>query len=429
MKKYPKKLVINSAITAATIVTTSTAGAAGFALREQSAYGQGSSFAGIAAGGAISTSFWNPANTGEVEGSEVEGMISIIAAETEVETTGASNFIYAALNETGDVSGTTVIPAFYYAKEIDDKFSWGISLTVPYGTSTEADRGSRSQYVSLNAEAKSININPTVAYQLTDNLSLGLGLMFQKLDLELSRAIPIGAAAGRFSAADPVLRIEGDGTSVGATIGLTYKDKYNAFGVGYRSSLDHDIDGSFSVAQLGINAGATLDIKTPATITLGYKRQLTDKFNLGLTLERTEWSSVGTLPVLSSATGGIITLSGNPIAVPLNYQDTSYYSIGGEYKYSESTTLRAGIGLDETTVSDTTRTTQLPDNDRIWLSFGFSKKLKSGLDVDFGYTYVSLDEEAVVNIGPGHSSFVGLPYTGQSDPTVHIFSLGVSKTF
>ena len=36
--------------------------AGGFAIREQSAYGQGSSFAGIAAGGSLSSMFWNPAN-------------------------------------------------------------------------------------------------------------------------------------------------------------------------------------------------------------------------------------------------------------------------------------------------------------------------------------------------------------------------------
>lgn len=428
MKNHPRKIVITSVFTVTTILTTSIVNAAGFALREQSAYGQGSSFAGVAAGGAISTAFWNPANTAEVEGTEVEGMISLISAKSEIDTTGASNIIYGSLNETGDISGDSVIPAFYYAHEIDDKFSWGVSLTVPYGTSTEADRGSRSQYVSLNAEASSVNLNPTFAYQITKNTSLGIGLMFQKLDLELSRALPVGAAVGRFSANDPVLKIEGDGTALGGTLGFTYKDEKNAFGIGYRSSLDHDIEGSLKVADLGINADAEVDIKTPSSITLGYKRQLTDKFNLGLTIERVEWSSVGTLPIISAVTGKVITIGGSAVAVPLNYEDTSYYSIGGEYAHSSTMTYRAGIGLDQTTVTDSTRTTQLPDNDRIWLSFGLSKKLKSGMRLDLGYTYVSLTKKAEVNIGPGHSSFAGLPYTGESDPEVHLLTVGLSKS-
>jgi hypothetical protein len=43
------------------VVATAQANAGGFAIREQSTYGQGTSFAGIAAGGALSSMFWNPA--------------------------------------------------------------------------------------------------------------------------------------------------------------------------------------------------------------------------------------------------------------------------------------------------------------------------------------------------------------------------------
>jgi long-chain fatty acid transport protein len=39
-----------------------------FAVREQSAYGQGSAFAGMAAGGSLSAMFWNPATLADVEG-------------------------------------------------------------------------------------------------------------------------------------------------------------------------------------------------------------------------------------------------------------------------------------------------------------------------------------------------------------------------
>ncbi len=43
------------------LAATADANAGGLAVREQSAYGQGSSFAGIAAGGDLSGMFWNPA--------------------------------------------------------------------------------------------------------------------------------------------------------------------------------------------------------------------------------------------------------------------------------------------------------------------------------------------------------------------------------
>jgi long-chain fatty acid transport protein len=46
---------------AAISIAAADAHAGGFALREQSAAGLGSSFAGVAAGGALSSMFWNPA--------------------------------------------------------------------------------------------------------------------------------------------------------------------------------------------------------------------------------------------------------------------------------------------------------------------------------------------------------------------------------
>jgi len=423
-----KTLLCNSLFASSALVT-SVAGAAGFALKEQSAYGQGSSFAGVAAGGAISTSFWNPANTGEVKGTQVEGMASVISAETDIKTTGTSNYIYGALDDTGDVGGTSVIPAVYFATEATDSLAWGVSLTAPYGSSTEAKQGSKSQYVSLKAESSAMNISPTVSYDVSENTSLGFGLLIQQFDVSLQRALAVGAEAGKFSKNDPTLTIEGDDLGTGYTAGITHKAGNSSFGLGYRSSIKHELDGSLTAAALGVNAGVTLDLETPSSLTLGAKHQVTDKLNLGLTLEQVDWSSVGTLPVISKRSGSVVVLGGNPVIVPLNYKDTNYYSFGGDYQYNKDSVVRAGLGLDETVTRDTTRTTQLPDNDRYWLSLGLSKNLKSGMRFDLGYTYVWLKDKAVVNIGPGHSSFGGLPYTGESDPTVHILSASLTKSF
>ena len=54
------------------LVTASLANAGAFAVREQSAYGQGSSFAGIAAGGALSAMYWNPAIITQFNGKTIE---------------------------------------------------------------------------------------------------------------------------------------------------------------------------------------------------------------------------------------------------------------------------------------------------------------------------------------------------------------------
>ena len=45
----------------ALLAATANADAGGFAVREQSSWGQGASYAGVAAGGSSSAMFWNPA--------------------------------------------------------------------------------------------------------------------------------------------------------------------------------------------------------------------------------------------------------------------------------------------------------------------------------------------------------------------------------
>ncbi len=56
------------------------AAAGGFGLREQSSYYQGTSFAGVAAGGwGLASMYWNPAAISFVPGMQVEGNVSYVA--------------------------------------------------------------------------------------------------------------------------------------------------------------------------------------------------------------------------------------------------------------------------------------------------------------------------------------------------------------
>ncbi len=429
MKTNLQKKLIYSSLTTASILISTVVNAAGFALRSQSVHGQGSTFAGIAAGGNLSGAFANPAIFGHVEKSEIQGALSIADVQSDIQSTGSTPFLFQDLEETGDVGGTGVIPNFYYANRLNDKWAWGVSINAPYGSETNADRGSRSQFISLDAELASINISPTITYEPVKNLVLAAGIQFQYFDVEVTRALPVGASAGVFSASDPVLGLEGDDFGIGFTLGATYKFGNSSLGAGFRSAVDHNLTGSLTIDDFGVNSDINLDIELPWVLTLGWKQQLSEKFTLGVTFERTNWSSVDTLPVISNATGSIATVLGQPVAIPLEYVDTNFYTIGGEYQYSKTLMLRAGIGLDEATVTDTTRSTQLPDNDRLWISLGFTKQFKNGLSFDFAYNYVTLTEEAEINVVPGHVAFTGLPFTGVSDPEVHILGFALTKRF
>src|SRR5262249_2719150 len=86
-----RAVVVACGAVGALVAVTADANAGGFAVREQSAYGLGSAYAGIAAGGSQSSMFWNPATMTQVPGIQAETVLTGIAPYS-ANTPGAGTF-------------------------------------------------------------------------------------------------------------------------------------------------------------------------------------------------------------------------------------------------------------------------------------------------------------------------------------------------
>ncbi len=117
------------------------------------------------------------------------------------------------------------------------------------------------------------------------------------------------------------------------------------------------------------------DFDTPYTAVLSYWHQ-GDRIGLGADVSRTGWSSFKELRVKYG--------SGQPDTVePENWRDTSYVSVGGDYRLSNQWTVRAGLAYDQTPTRDSTRTPRVPDGARRWLSFGLDYTLQHRCRIQF----------------------------------------------
>src|SRR5262245_20463342 len=67
---------LRAGVAVTALMASASAYAGGLAVREQSTFGQGASFAGIAAGGAPSSMFWNPAAMTQFYGMSLENGVS-----------------------------------------------------------------------------------------------------------------------------------------------------------------------------------------------------------------------------------------------------------------------------------------------------------------------------------------------------------------
>src|SRR6202007_2544815 len=91
--------------------------------------------------------------------------------------------------------------------------------------------------------------------------------------------------------------------------------------------------------------------------------------------------------------------AGTPVTtLNLNFRDGWFYSVGAEYQLNPRTILRGGIAYEVSPVTDSNRTTILPDANRWWFSAGLTQNLRDRVTLDFGYSFIWAGDNPI-NIG------------------------------
>src|SRR6188472_440595 len=115
------------------IIATAQANAGAFAIREQSTYGQGASFAGIAAGGSLSSMFWNPATMTQFYGLQGETVVSGVMPSAKHSPTTGSTLLPAGFGGTDDVAKDALVPSGYSSWQFSPDMWLGLSTNSGFG--------------------------------------------------------------------------------------------------------------------------------------------------------------------------------------------------------------------------------------------------------------------------------------------------------
>jgi len=406
------------------ILVSTQANAGGFALREQSAYGQGLSFAGVAAGGALSSMYWNPSVITQYAGKTMEGDVSLIiphASQSYSTSTLAGTAAYQqGVNDSGN---DALLPATYASWQLSPQFWLGLSVNSPFGLGVNFPTQWAGAGYGQNSDLKTYNASPTLAYKFNDMFSVAVGVQVQYMTVSY-KALTV-AATGQFAT------ISGAGFSYGFTAGATITPfPGTVIGIGYRSALNQDINGTLttsSTVPATTTGSVNLTLNLPDMLTVGLRQRITDRFTMMAGFEWSNWSRIGTAR-LYTGSGANATIGGSAVTFPFEYSDGYFYSLGGEYLINPTWTVRAGIAFEKSPITDGVRTPRLPDNDRMWYSLGFSYKPPqfAGVNIDFGYSFIDV-KDTPLNLGPGTgnpwSNSTGT-YVGSTDSTIHILSFG-----
>ncbi|MDZ4337489.1 MAG: outer membrane protein transport protein [Pseudomonas sp.] len=367
--------------------------ASGFAINEQSVSSMGTAFAGRSSSADdASTVFGNPAGMARIKREQVSGGIALIHAKTEIDNASGST----SGSNDGDMVPFIGAPMGYYVKPLDDNWSFGLGLYVPFGLVTDYERNFQGRYHGDRSEVRVITLQPTLSYRFNEQLSIGFGPTINRIDGELTSAInnPIPGAG------DGKVEIKGDDTALGYNLGVLFEiTPQTRFGLTYHSKVDYRLKGDTTVSGpgfvIGSSAGtydASLELTTPESVDFSVTHELNADWTLYAGSTWTRWSRLEEIRADNKGVGGLLAGNLSSISEPQNWHDTWAHAVGAAYKLNSQWTLRAGLAVDQSPTNNVDRSPRIPTGDRTILSLGTAWSPNDDVTIDLAYSYLMEDD-------------------------------------
>ena len=378
--------------------------------------GLGNAYAGAAAlAEDASTVWWNPAGMARLaRGAHFLAGGHFIAPSTKFTNTGsvpaaASNPALA--GNGGDAGEDAFVPNLFFVTNVTQALSFGFALNVPFGLKTEYEPDFVGRFQGLSSEVMTLNFNPAVSWKLSERASVGLGLSWQRAEIDLLTAVNysgiafgtggallLGLAGGPGVEGRNTTSLEGDGWgwNIGGLVDVLPRTRVGAH---FRSSIKYHTEGNTSFTNVPAvlasapalsNGDVKLELETPASFSVSAVHQVTDRFDFLADVTWTQWSKISSLPILRTSGPA----DGTALdTLTFNFDDTWRVAVGVNYKLSGPLTLRAGVAYDQSPVPGAQeRSVRLPDNDRYWLSLGLTWQPNALNRFDLGYTYIQIKD-------------------------------------
>ena len=372
---------------------------AGFAVMEQSVKELGQAFSGAPTNTEDgSMVFFNPAAMSQVRGKlvSVSGYIVKPSVTFKNDASQLSPFVGGTQlqgSNGGDSASLALIPNFYYVQSLTKRFAFGLGVNVPFGMRNSYQSDWKGRYQAIDSELETININPALSLKITEKMSFGAGFNIQYLRSKLTNAIDFGTVClgtpdsmsctsqGLLpQAADGHVKLKGDSVGLGYNFGIFYTPNQNTrLGASYRSRINHDVTGNANITVPGnaialtqggafIDTNARISATMPDNVMFGFYHRFNSHWAISANALWTHWSLVQELRTEFS--------SAQPDDVQnLKWKDTWRFALGTSYfSPTGKWTFRTGFAYDQSPVPNSRhRSPRIPDDDRYWLTAGFSK--------------------------------------------------------
>src|SRR5277367_2250283 len=344
-----------------------------------------------------STAAKNPAGMTLLDRSQLMTSPGALLPSTNFDVAPETNLRRAFGGTTGGGGGNAgvffPIGSFFYVRKLSERLRFGLSVYSDYGLGGDYGKTWVGRYYITEASLITGKVNPSLAYEVNDWLSVGAGFSFAVGRLTFQSKIN-NAAPG---VPDGGLSEESWDEAFGAKVGILLRPISKLrIGLTYQSPEDYKFGFRPHVTDLGPvlthlretigGAKVNIPMEVPQQVMLSAVYDVIPNFSLLGDVGWQNWSAFGEFPI------GISTAKQRTVTANLHFSDTCHIAIGQQFRIGEKWLWSAGFAYDSSPVSKTNRVPALPLDRQ--LRYGTGIQYQINRDITAGAAWEFMDAGA-----------------------------------
>ena len=280
---------------------------------------------------------------------------------------------------------------FYGVVPIHDDWRLNLSVNAPYGMITQWPHDFSLNTLATYTSIRVCYISPSVAYRVSDELSLAAGVNATIGVARLASYIDLRAYGQGMNK----LYMRADDEGVGAFASIFYQPTESwSFGAHYQSRVKMTVKGDAEYRYRSYLNGmlkfqptdVQARIDMPAYLALGVENHSFEKWRFMFDAVWTEWSSYKALNIEFDKRPG--TNQKGTSKNDRRWHDVWSYRFGVEYQLTDNWVLRAGYMYDHSPSNSRSTSPEMPDSDKQLFSLGVGYQTERwGFDLSYADVY------------------------------------------
>ncbi|UCE85042.1 MAG: outer membrane protein transport protein [Deltaproteobacteria bacterium] len=283
----------------------------------------------------------------------------------------------------GPIGGFGPIVTGFYVLPLGERWRFGASLLSFSAAALDYRSEWTGRFQAQDVDILTMALTPTLAYKVSDWLSVGIGgtLLYAQLDMKL--ATPV-MPEGRLHLDD----LDAFDAGLSGSLLLTPREG-TRIGVRYIETLEPDVSGKLRFSgPIPPDLRLSLQIPFPQSVEVGFYQELGERWALLGTFRWEDWSRFGRLPVSIGPVDAV---------GKTGWHDTVGYALGVHYQLDEDWRLQAGMAYDTSPVKASDRHPAFPIDRQIRYAVGVQHQWTESVNVGIAFEYADYGTAKIRN--------------------------------